>query len=40
VAIEEAAVLMRLEQVDTSATELPRRSALPGADGEVVASAA
>ena len=40
VALEEAAVLMRLEPVDLGAKQLPSRSALPGTGGEVVASAA
>lgn len=40
VALEEAAVLVRLEPVDLTSTELPRRAELPGAGGEVVASAA
>jgi transcriptional regulator with XRE-family HTH domain len=40
VALEEAAVLMRLEPVDLSAKQLPGRSDVPGAGGEVVASAA
>jgi transcriptional regulator with XRE-family HTH domain len=42
VAIEEAAVLMRLEPVDltTKQLPLPGRTVLPGPGGEVVASAA
>ncbi|MDX6326063.1 MAG: hypothetical protein QOK15_2417, partial [Nocardioidaceae bacterium] len=40
VALEEAAVLLRLKPVDLTSAKLPGRSGVPGADGEVVASAA
>src|SRR3954454_21148982 len=40
VALEGAAGLLRPQPLDPTATELPARPALPGPDGEVVASAA